>query len=81
VRQGDQIELIGKSGKTWGAAIKSSPKKHKDPIIISLGHKISLKTSIKLVMTCLEKHRLPQPVYLADRKSRDMLKKNIYQKG
>jgi deoxyinosine 3'endonuclease (endonuclease V) len=35
LRQGDQIELLGQSGKTWGAAIKSSPRKHDDPIVIS----------------------------------------------
>lgn len=35
------------------------------PIFISLGNKISLETSEKIVLHTLKKHRLPEPIYLA----------------
>ena len=61
VHGGDFIELIGKSGKIWGAALKST-NKSTIPIILSQGHKISLKMTIKLVKECLYKDRIPEPV-------------------
>jgi deoxyinosine 3'endonuclease (endonuclease V) len=60
-RGGDVIELIGKSGKVWGAALKSTDRE-KEPVIISQGHRVSLKTSIKIVKDCIYKFRIPEPV-------------------
>ena len=37
--------LIGKSGKIWGAALRPN-EDVKSPIIVSIGHKISLETAI-----------------------------------
>jgi deoxyribonuclease V len=36
-------------------------KKRCSPLIISVGHKISLQTAVELVMLCLKKYRLPEP--------------------
>lgn len=80
MRSGDLIELIGKSGRVWGAAIKSTSKKYQDPMIISQGHKISLKTAIKVVKECLDKgHRVPEPIHLADQRSREIAKTKFYE--
>ncbi|RLF33390.1 MAG: endonuclease V, partial [Thermoplasmata archaeon] len=36
-----------------------------NPIFISPGHKISLKTGIEVVKKCLRGHKLPEPTRLA----------------
>ena len=43
-------------------------REHSKPIYVSPGHKISLKTSIKIVKNCLRfPHKLPEPLHLAHR--------------
>ena len=65
---GDYIKLIGTSGKTYGVAIKSAPLVE-NPIFVSIGHKISLESAIKLVtLTC--KFRVPEPIRNSDIKSK-----------
>jgi deoxyribonuclease V len=49
-------EIIGKS-----ISINSDVK----PIYISLGHMISLKTALKVVLHCLRKYRIPEPIRIA----------------
>src|SRR5207248_1729462 len=41
------------------------------PMIISLGHRISLETSIRFVLDCCRGYRLPEPTRLADKLSKD----------
>ena len=41
------------------------------PMIISLGHRISLETSIRFVLDCCKGYRLPEPTRLADKLSKD----------
>jgi deoxyribonuclease V len=36
-------------------------KKGSRPLIISAGHRISLKTAVQLVYNCLNRYRLPEP--------------------
>jgi deoxyinosine 3'endonuclease (endonuclease V) len=63
---GDYIHLIGKSGKLYGVALKSSSADN--PIYVSIGHNISLKSAIKLTLqTC--QYRLPEPIRNSDIKS------------
>ncbi|XP_019197700.1 PREDICTED: endonuclease V [Ipomoea nil] len=67
----DSLSLTGDSGCTWGAAMRSTRCSLK-PIFISVGHRISLDTAIKIVrMTC--KFRIPEPIRQADIKSRSYL--------
>lgn len=75
-RRGDILELIGKSGTCWGAALKPQDNVTK-PIFISQGHKLSLQSSIEFVMTMC-KYRLPEPIRYADIGSRAFLAKTIY---
>ncbi|XP_056404165.1 endonuclease V isoform X3 [Hyla sarda] len=56
---GEFFYLKGSSGNILGAALKSSQKSFK-PIYISVGHKISLETAVKLVHSCC-KYRVPEP--------------------
>lgn len=75
IQSGEGISLIGSSGQTWGAALRS----HKDcvkPIFVSIGHQISLVTAVTLVHRCCI-FRIPEPVRQADKRSRHRLNKNM----
>lgn len=76
IKKGDFIELIGKSGVCWGAAVKSQENVF-NPIFISQGNKLSLKSCINFVLTMC-KYRLPEPIRYADIGSRACLAKNTY---
>ena len=68
---GNYNEIIGKSGKTYGAAYKSTPDTS-NPIYITIGHNISLETAVKIVsMTC--EYRTPEPIRNSDIKSKSLL--------
>nr|XP_009420412.1 PREDICTED: endonuclease V isoform X3 [Musa acuminata subsp. malaccensis] len=56
----DLIFLTGKSGKTWGVAMRSILGSSK-PIYVSIGHRISLDSAISIVKTCC-KYRIPEPI-------------------
>lgn len=59
---GSMVPLLWK-GKEIAMMVRT--KKKCTPLIISAGHKISLNTSIQLVMSCIKKHRLPEPTRYA----------------
>ena len=66
---GGQFEkLIGTSGAIWGAALRSTDDS-KIPMIISQGNKVTLDTAIEVVKMTT-KHRVPEPIRLADKISR-----------
>ncbi|KAK6158648.1 hypothetical protein DH2020_005962 [Rehmannia glutinosa] len=69
----DIITLIGDSGSTFGVAMRSTEGSMK-PIFISVGHRISLATAIKIVKLCC-KFRVPEPTRQADIRSKDCLRK------
>jgi len=69
---GDVYELKGKSGKVWGAALKSTDKST-NPIIISVGHRISLNTALEIIVNCC-KTKIPEPIRQADLRSREKVK-------
>ena len=74
LKKGDWLPLKGKSGTIWGSAFKSS-EKAKNPIYVSIGHRISLETCNKLTALCSE-YRIPSPVRSADLGSRNFIKNN-----
>jgi deoxyribonuclease V len=56
-------------GETIGAVVRT--RTHVKPMIISLGHRISLETSIRYVLACSKGYRLPEPTRQADKLSKD----------
>lgn len=56
-------------GEVIGAALRT--RAHVKPMIISLGHRISLETSLRYVLDCCRGYRLPEPTRLADKLSKD----------
>ena len=56
-------------GEVIGAVLRT--RSHVKPMIISLGHRISLETSLRYVLDCRRGYRLPEPTRLADKLSKD----------
>lgn len=65
---GTWLPLIFKK-QTVGAALRT--RSHVKPMFISLGHRISLETSIRYVLACGKGYRLPEPTRQADKLSKD----------
>ena len=70
---GDFVPLVGDSGKTWGAALRST-EESKNPVIVSQGHRVSFDTAIKATLACITKYRIPEPIRQADLRSRALVK-------
>jgi deoxyribonuclease V len=66
--QGSWVPLVDK-GETIGAVVRT--RAHVKPMIISLGHRISLATSLRYVLACCKGYRLPEPTRQADKLSKD----------
>jgi deoxyinosine 3'endonuclease (endonuclease V) len=64
MKGGDQVSLIGDSGREWGVAFRST-NDSKNPIIISIGHRVSSLTAVNVVKACIKKFRIPEPVSLS----------------
>ncbi|MBT6519554.1 endonuclease V [Candidatus Woesearchaeota archaeon] len=56
-------------------AKKIATKEHANPIFISPGHKISLKTSIEIIKDMMKGHKLPEPLHIAHSYSNKIKKK------
>ncbi|KAG0343705.1 hypothetical protein BG004_005065 [Podila humilis] len=74
-----QMTLQGTvSGKVYGAALSATTSKTAEgtlnPIFVSVGHRVSLETSVALVRAC-SRFRVPEPIRQADLKSRTEIKK------
>ena len=65
--------MKGDSGKIWGAALRAT-KESKNPIFISIGHRVSLETAIKIVKMTITKYRIPEPIRQADLRGRRKVK-------
>lgn len=63
-QRGDWVPLYT-GQETIGAVVRSRAKVK--PIYVSPGHRITLETSLKWVMRCLGRTKLPEPTRLADR--------------
>ena len=65
-RAGSSSSLIDqKSGEVIGAALRT--RQGSQPVFVSLGHRISLNTALKLTLAVSDGHRLPRPTRDADR--------------
>ncbi len=58
-----QYSILSVANIECGYVYRSRPKVK--PIFISPGHKCSLEDSLKVVITCLQKYRMPRPLRLA----------------
>uniref|UniRef100_H3G786 Endonuclease V n=1 Tax=Phytophthora ramorum TaxID=164328 RepID=H3G786_PHYRM len=69
----DLVKLTGKSGKVvWGAALCGTAGV-KNPVYVSVGHMLSLDTSVAIAQAC-SKFRVPEPIRQADLRSREVIR-------
>ena len=71
---GEWLPLVGASGRTWGAALRTTSDKSFRPVYVSVGHGVSLESAVAVVNACC-KHRVPEPVRLADLEGREVLRR------
>ena len=77
-KKGDTANLIGESGKVHGVILQPIETTGK-PLYISIGHRVSLDTSVKVVLrTCI--HKNPEPIRQADLRSRRKVESEASQK-
>jgi deoxyribonuclease V len=62
--RGDWTELSSHSGESIGAVLRT--KNNTRPVFVSIGHKIDLKTSIRVTLRCANGFRIPEPTRQAD---------------
>lgn len=73
--KGYSVPLVGKSGRVWGHALRSS-ESAVQPMIVSVGHRVSIETAVKVVNACC-KHRVPEPIRFVDLKSRKLIDERV----
>ncbi|KAL0489008.1 endonuclease V [Acrasis kona] len=72
---GDSFKIVGDSGNIHGAILRSTTDSTK-PIYVSIGHNVSLETSLDIVKAvCI--NRIPEPIRQADLRSRDVVRKAL----
>ncbi|NXQ64483.1 ENDOV Endonuclease, partial [Anthoscopus minutus] len=72
-RSGETFPLTGTSGKVLGMVLRSYNNSSK-PLYVSVGHRVSLDTAVRLVRACCRFH-VPEPIRQADIRSREYLRK------
>jgi len=63
-KRGATTELIGDDGEVIGMLLRT--KDGVKPLVVSVGHKISLASAVKFVLTLCGKYRIPEPQRIAD---------------
>ena len=51
------------------------------PVFVSAGFRLSLDLALALALAAARDHRIPEPIYLADKLSRSMMKKEAQDDG
>ncbi|XP_078121855.1 endonuclease V-like isoform X3 [Sander vitreus] len=67
-----QVQGVYKSKEHQSQALRSSDKSSK-PVYVSVGHKISVDTAVRLTHSCC-RYRVPEPIRQADCRSREYLR-------
>ena len=63
-----EVDLRDASGSCVAVAVLKDAG-HRQPVCVSVGHRVALRTAVELVQRCCL-HRVPEPVRLADIASR-----------
>ena len=65
--------MVGTSGKVWGAALRATDGAA-TPLIVSIGHRVSLETALEATQACIGEFRIPEPIRQADLRSRALVR-------
>jgi deoxyribonuclease V len=68
--KGAHVFVKGEDGRFVGAVVRT--REGKNPVFVSLGHKISVKTAVKIVLECSPRYRIPEPLRLAHTLAREL---------
>ncbi len=71
-----QEEFLVWKGKTIGVGYRS--KLRANPLFISTGHRVSLKSAVKVVKKCVGKYRLPEPTRQAHIAANECRRENLF---
>jgi deoxyribonuclease V len=63
------VEPLMFAGKKVGFVLRTKTKT--DPIYVSPGHLVDVDTALEIVKYCSREHRLPEPVRIAEQKSKE----------
>jgi deoxyribonuclease V len=66
------------NNRTVGAVLRT--KNNVRPLFVSPGHKIDLRGSIEVVLRCVRKYRIPEPLRMADSLSKKIRKESMCDK-
>jgi len=65
---GSWVRLLGKDGSVIGALVRTRARVR--PVVVSVGHRITLERAVEFVLACRGRFRLPEPLRTADRISK-----------
>jgi deoxyribonuclease V len=60
MERGAHVFIEDKNGKLMGAVVRT--KYRVKPIYVTIGHKISLQTAIRIILECSKNYRIPEPL-------------------
>ncbi|MEM2607354.1 MAG: deoxyribonuclease V [Candidatus Bathyarchaeia archaeon] len=79
VGEGDVWRPIVHEGEVVGAAVYT--RRGSKPVYVSIGHKVSLETAIKVVLACTRGHRIPEPLrisHISAERAKEEFMQDIY---
>ncbi|KAJ1647324.1 hypothetical protein J3B02_002308 [Coemansia erecta] len=62
---------ISAGSEIYGVAVAPAGESAKNPIFVSPGHRVSMRTAVELARCC-SVHRVPEPIRVADLRSREV---------
>lgn len=65
IKKGSYTYILNDKNDVIGACLRT--RDNIKPVFVSYGYKISLETSVKLILSCVTKYRIPEPVRSAHR--------------
>jgi deoxyribonuclease V len=63
MEKGASAFMEDKNGKLTGAVVRTKDKVR--PIYVTVGHKISIQTAVKIILQCSKNYRIPEPLRYA----------------
>ncbi len=63
IKKGASVFMEDKNGKLIGAVVRTKDKVK--PIYVTVGHKISIQTAVKIILECSVDYRIPEPLRYA----------------
>ncbi|HEU4752119.1 MAG TPA: endonuclease V [Armatimonadota bacterium] len=69
---GDRVPLLDPRGREIGTVLRT--RERSKPLWVSPGSHVSPERAAEVVLSCVRGHRLPEPLWLADRLSKERLR-------